>query len=144
ANPASLAQRPRRAPSLCHRTRGAKPGTHCPLCRIDEHGLPHALGALTALHGDGRLVTTASAPDWPLGKLGDGLFPGMPRFLDHQRPQGSLGCQLGPRCARHGHPGARTELVTREDGHAWNPPASIASARMTGAAWSRWLLGATP
>jgi len=66
---------------------------------------------LTALHGDGRLVTTASAPDWLLGKLGDGLFPGMPRFLDHQRPQGSLGCQLGPRCARHGHPGARTELV---------------------------------
>lgn len=75
-------------------------GTHWPLYRIDEHGRPQVFGELTALHGDGCLVAAATPPDWLRGEFADGLFPGLPWFLDDQRPQGFLGRQFGQRWAR--------------------------------------------
>lgn len=67
-------------------------GSHWPLYRIQEDGQPEALGELRALHGDGFLFEPARPlPALLHGTFRDGLFPGLPWFLDEQRPQGFLG-----------------------------------------------------
>ncbi len=80
-------------------------GSQWPLYRIDAHGQPHEFGQLTALHGGGCLVTPVAQPAWLqrdfAGEFADGLFPGLPWFLDDQRPQGFLGRQF----AHHFAPG---------------------------------------
>ncbi len=67
-------------------------GNRWPLYRIDPAGRPHRLGELRALHGGGFHLL-AGRP-WPAllhGEFASGLFPGLPWFLDDQRPQGFLG-----------------------------------------------------
>lgn len=99
-------------------------GAHWPLYRIDESGQPHVFGELTALHGDGCLVTAATTPDWLQGEFADGLFPGLPWFLDDQRPQGFLGHQFGQRWAR--------ELGLPADILRWSEDAVLAALLLHG------------
>lgn len=72
-------------------------GTEWPIFRIDTHGRPREFGRLTALYGAGSLVRTDNPPDWLRDDFIDGYFPGVPWFLDDQRPQGFLGRQFGRR-----------------------------------------------
>ncbi|MBT2119247.1 type II toxin-antitoxin system HipA family toxin YjjJ [Dyella sp. LX-66] len=66
-------------------------GNRWPLYRIDAQGQARDLGALIALHNDGCLLQTGQLPTWLRGEFGEGLFPGLPWFLDDMRPQGFLG-----------------------------------------------------
>lgn len=99
-------------------------GTHWPLYRIDAQGRPHEFGRLTALHGGGCLVAAASPPDWLQGEFADGLFPGLPWFLDDQRPQGFLGRQFGQRWA--------SELGLPAEILRWNEDAVLAALLLRG------------
>lgn len=99
-------------------------GSHWPLYRIDTHGQPHAFGQLTALHGDRCLVTTTTPTDWLQGEFADGLFPGLPWFLDDQRPQGFLGRQFAQHWAR--------ELGLPADILRWNEDAVLAALLLHG------------
>lgn len=99
-------------------------GTHWPLYRIDERGQPREFGELTALHGDGCLVATGTPPDWLQGEFADGLFPGLPWFLDDQRPQGFLGRQFAQRWSR--------ELGLSGDILRWNEDAVLAALLLHG------------
>lgn len=70
----------------------ARAGSRWPLYRIGANGQPEALGELRALHGDGFHFDPAHPlPAFVHGEFADGLFPGLPWFLDDQRPQGFLG-----------------------------------------------------
>ena len=72
-------------------------GTEWPIFRIDTQGRPREFGRLTALYGAGSLVQTANPPRWMRDDFIDGYFPGVPWFLDDQRPQGFLGRQFARR-----------------------------------------------
>lgn len=74
-------------------------GHEWPLFRVDAQGRPHEFGLLAALHGGGCLLTGAT-PVWLRDEFVDGLFPGVPWFLDDQRPQGFLGRQFAQRWSR--------------------------------------------
>ena len=70
----------------------ARAGSRWPLYRIDSEGRGAALGQLRALHGGGfHLEPAHPMPAFLHGAFADGLFPGLPWFLDDQRPQGFLG-----------------------------------------------------
>lgn len=70
----------------------ARAGSRWPLYRIDSKGQGAALGELRALHGGGFHFEPAHPmPAFVHGSFSDGLFPGLPWFLDDQRPQGFLG-----------------------------------------------------
>ena len=70
----------------------ARAGSHWPLYRIDADGHPQTLGELQAIHGGlFHFETDGSRPAFLHGEFADGLFPGIPWFLDDQRPQGFLG-----------------------------------------------------
>jgi hypothetical protein len=78
----------------------ARMGSHWPLYRIDADAKPERIGELHALHGDGFFF--APAGDRPVLTHGDfvsGLYPGLPWFLDDQRPQGFLGRAFARRVA---------------------------------------------
>ncbi len=78
----------------------ARSGSHWPLYRIDVDGKPHTLGDLHALHGDGFFFEpNGSRPALMHGDFASGLFPGLPWFLDDQRPQGFLGRSFARRVA---------------------------------------------
>ena len=63
-------------------------GSHWPLYRIDEHARAERLGELYALRGGGYwFETSAPRPALMHGDFADGVFPGLPWFLDDQRPQ---------------------------------------------------------
>lgn len=62
-----------------------------PLYRIDAQGLAQDLGELLALYNEGCLLRSESLPAWLRGEFAEGLFPGLPWFLDDMRPQGFLG-----------------------------------------------------
>ena len=80
--------------------RVAREGSHWALFRIDADGRAQTLGELHALHGDGMFFEPARAlPVFTHADFRDGLFPGLPWFLDDQRPQGFLGRQLAHRIA---------------------------------------------
>jgi len=66
-------------------------GERWPLYRIDAAGHPQQLGELIALHGEGSLLQAERLPEWLRGEFDEGLFPGLPWFLDDMRPQGFLG-----------------------------------------------------
>ena len=66
-------------------------GDRWPLYRIDARGRPQELGELVALHNDGCLLQAGRLPGWLRDDFGEGLFPGLPWFLDDMRPQGFLG-----------------------------------------------------
>lgn len=75
-------------------------GTHWPLYRINADARPETLGTLHALHGDGFWFEASGArPALLHGDVADGLFPGLPWFLDEQRPQGFLGRAFAQRVA---------------------------------------------
>ena len=70
----------------------ARAGSRWPLYRIDASGTSDLLGELRALHGDGfHFEQERPLPAFLHGEFADGLFPGLPWFLDDQRPQGFLG-----------------------------------------------------
>jgi hypothetical protein len=66
-------------------------GTSWPLYRIDEHGRSQAAGELRALHGSFRFMPSADPPAWLAREYPDGVFPGLPFFLQDAAPQGYLG-----------------------------------------------------
>lgn len=79
----------------------ARAGSHWPLYRIDAEGHPHTLGELRAIHGSQfHFEPEGSRPVFLFGEFADGLFPGLPWFLDDQRPQGFLGRNFARRIAR--------------------------------------------
>lgn len=70
----------------------ARAGSRWPLYRIDSEGRGESLGELRALHGgDFHFEPAHPMPAFLHGAFTDGLFPGLPWFLDDQRPQGFLG-----------------------------------------------------
>ena len=70
----------------------ARAGNRWPLYRIDSEGRSTALGEIRALHGGGFHFEPAQPlPAFLHGGFSDGVFPGLPWFLDDQRPQGFLG-----------------------------------------------------
>ncbi|MBS0211819.1 MAG: type II toxin-antitoxin system HipA family toxin YjjJ [Proteobacteria bacterium] len=75
-------------------------GGRWPLYRIDPAGRAHRVGALSALHGERFLLEPpAFDPSPSRGIFADGLYPGLPWFLDDQRPQGFLGRAFARRIA---------------------------------------------
>lgn len=88
----------------------ARAGRHWPLYRIAADGGSEVLGELRALHGDGfHFEPVRPLPAFLYGEFIDGLFPGLPWFLDDQRPQGFLGRAFVRRVAAD--IGAPDELV---------------------------------
>jgi hypothetical protein len=75
-------------------------GSHWPLYRIDARGRSERVGELRALTG-GRFWFESSKPRPAFlhGEFAGGLFPGLPWFLDDQRPQGFLGRAFARRIA---------------------------------------------
>lgn len=66
-------------------------GSTWPLYRIDTHGQPRDFGSLTALRGSASLVISSLQTDWMRDDFSSGMFPGVPWFLEDQRPQGFIG-----------------------------------------------------
>jgi hypothetical protein len=99
-------------------------GDRWPLYRIDGNGQPHTFGQLTALHGDGCLITTAQPLDWFRHEFRDGVFPGLPWFLDDMRPQGFLGRLFAHRSAY--------ELGLNPDILLWNEDAVLTALLLRG------------
>ncbi|HET9033737.1 MAG TPA: type II toxin-antitoxin system HipA family toxin YjjJ [Dokdonella sp.] len=91
----------------------ARAGSHWPLYRIDADAKPHTLGELHALHGDTFFFEpNSSRPALVHGEFASGLFPGLPWFLDDQRPQGFLGRSFARRVA--------SEIGATEDLKLWS------------------------
>jgi hypothetical protein len=88
----------------------ARAGSRWPLYRIDAQARASRLGELQALHNDEFLFDAARPlPAFLHGDFPGGLFPGLPWFLDDQRPQGFLGRAFGRRIAAD--IGAREDIV---------------------------------
>ena len=67
-------------------------GHRWPLYRIGADARPALLGELRALAGESfHFAPERPLPSFLPGDFADGLFPGLPWFLDDQRPQGFLG-----------------------------------------------------
>ena len=66
-------------------------GSEWPVYRISDAGRPQTWGTLRALHRGFRFVPAARAPTWMEREYVDGIFPGLPHFLQDLRPQGYLG-----------------------------------------------------
>lgn len=78
----------------------ARMGSHWPLYRIDADARPERIGELHALHGDGFFFEPdGERPALTHGDFAPGLYPGLPWFLDDQRPQGFLGRAFARRVA---------------------------------------------
>lgn len=92
----------------------ARAGGRWPLYRIDPVGQAQALGELRALHGGGFHVEPSHPlPAFLHGDFANGLFPGLPWFLDDQRPQGFLGRSFARRIA--------ADIGAPEDLVRWRP-----------------------
>lgn len=75
-------------------------GSHWPLYRINPEGRSERLGELHALGGEQIwFETSGPRPAFLHGDFANGVFPGLPWFLDDQRPQGFLGRAFGRRVA---------------------------------------------
>lgn len=67
-------------------------GSRWPLYRLNAQARPELLGHLQALHGGKFLLESAlPLPALTHDEFADGLYPGLPWFLNDQRPQGFLG-----------------------------------------------------
>lgn len=78
----------------------ARAGSRWPLYRLDDDGIARRMGILTALHGDRfHFKSELDLPAFLHGEFQNGLFPGLPWFLDIQRPQGFLGRSFARRIA---------------------------------------------
>ncbi|MEO8161221.1 MAG: type II toxin-antitoxin system HipA family toxin YjjJ [Arenimonas sp.] len=78
----------------------ARAGHRWPLYRIDAEGRAAHLGDLGALQGQGfYFASPRSLPAFAHAEFVSGLFPGLPWFLDDQRPQGFLGRAFARRIA---------------------------------------------
>lgn len=92
----------------------ARAGHSWPLYRIDAYGQAETLGELRALHGDEFHFQPARAlPAFLEGDFANGRFPGLPWFLDDQRPQGFLGRTFARRVA--------SDIGASEDLTRWRP-----------------------
>jgi HipA-like C-terminal domain len=92
----------------------ARVGHQWPLYRLDEAGRAERLGLLTALHGDGyHFAADRPLPTFMHGEFANGIFPGLPWFLDIQRPQGFLGRGFARRVAK--------DLGLLDDLARWQP-----------------------
>lgn len=70
------------------------------LYRLDAESKGLQLGRLQALHDGGYLFTAnMPCPAFFTGEFRDGLYPGLPWFIDDQRPQGFLGRTFARRVA---------------------------------------------
>lgn len=65
-------------------------GSHWPVYRLDASGRPRVWAELRALYGGFRIVSS-NRPAWMEGDYADGLFSGLPFFLQDVRPQGYIG-----------------------------------------------------
>jgi hypothetical protein len=75
-------------------------GSHWPLYRINAEGRAERLGELHALSGEQFwFESSGPRPAFLHGDFAHGVFPGLPWFLDDQRPQGFLGRAFGRRVA---------------------------------------------
>lgn len=84
--------------ALDHST--ARAGSHWPLYRISADGKSETLGELHALHSEEFLFEPrGERPALMHGDCAAGRFPGVPWFLDDQRPQGFLGRAFARRIA---------------------------------------------
>jgi len=99
-------------------------GSSWPVFRIDAQGRPSEFGRLTALYRAGTLVDASRPTDWLRDDFVDGLFPGVPWFLDDQRPQGFLGRQFASRWSR--------ELGLPNDILRWGDDAVLAALLLHG------------
>lgn len=99
-------------------------GTSWPIYQIDQQGQPVAFGQLTALSRSGTLVSSTTPRAWLRDDFVDGLFPGIPWFLDDQRPQGFLGRQFAQRWSR--------ELNLPADILRWNDDAVLSALLLHG------------
>lgn len=89
----------------------ARTGSRWPLYRIDAAGRPTPLGELHALHGGGFFFAPAGErPALLHGEFAAGFYPGLPWFLDDQRPQGFLGRAFARRIA--GDIGAPDDILS--------------------------------
>lgn len=80
-------------------------GDHWPVYRLDADGRQRVWGQLRALHGGFRFVPQGTAPAWMHPDYPDGLFSGLPFFLQEVRPQGYLGRAIAREfAARQGAP----------------------------------------
>ncbi|MEP7043065.1 MAG: type II toxin-antitoxin system HipA family toxin YjjJ [Dokdonella sp.] len=78
----------------------ARAGSHWPLYRIALDGRSEKLGELHALERDEfYFVPSGERPALLHGDFATGLFPGLPWFLEDQRPQGFLGRSFAHRIA---------------------------------------------
>jgi len=88
-----------RARSTRYARRSERPGNECPLYLIDESGLAVHLGVLYELSRGEWLFQQDSPWKSLRGEVfRDGLYPGLPWFLQDMRPCGFLG-----RCFAHAH-----------------------------------------
>ncbi|MFO1447915.1 MAG: type II toxin-antitoxin system HipA family toxin YjjJ [Opitutaceae bacterium] len=69
-------------------------GWEWPVYRLNERGVHRVWGMLRALHGGFRFVPADTFPSWWAGEYADGVFSGLPFFLQEVRPQGFLGRSL--------------------------------------------------
>lgn len=92
----------------------ARAGHSWPLYRIDTQGRAEALGKLHTLHGNAfHFESARPLPAFLAGDFNHGLFPGLPWFLDDQRPQGFLGRTFARRVA--------ADIGASEDLTRWQP-----------------------
>lgn len=100
-------------------------GSGWPIYRIGEDGRPRVWAEIRALHGGVRLIPRAAAPAWMSREHPDGIFSGLPFFLQDVRPQG----YLGRACARDAAP----RLGVPADVRDWNDDDVIAYLLAEGA-----------
>ncbi len=75
-------------------------GSRWPLYRLDTKGRPQRLGELRNLHGENvHFEPEIALPAFTHDEFSQGLYPGLPWFLDDQRPQGFLGRAFAHRIA---------------------------------------------
>lgn len=65
-------------------------GRRWPIYRLDEAGRAHDFGVLHSAHR-GWWMESVNWPEWLERNYPQGIFPGLPFFLDDARPQGFLG-----------------------------------------------------
>jgi hypothetical protein len=88
-------------------------GARWPIYQIGEDSSVSAFGTLHSLMDDGWWVDISGPrPDWLEGEFRDGLFPGLPWFLDDLRPQGFMGRAFARRHA--------ADLGMNEDPTLWS------------------------